>query len=32
MQWIVAKVTSSEHAGAWMTTSAPPPIPVGQTI
>jgi hypothetical protein len=32
MQWIVAKVTRGEHAGAWMTTSVSPPVPVGQTI
>ena len=31
-RWIVAKVTSGEHAGAWMTTSVSPPFPVGQTI
>jgi hypothetical protein len=31
-RWIVAKVTSGEHAGAWMTTSVSPPLPVGQTI
>ena len=31
-RWIVAKVTSGEHAGAWMTTSVSPPVPVGQAI
>jgi hypothetical protein len=31
-RWIVAKVRSGEHAGAWMTTSVSPPLPVGQTI
>ena len=31
-RWVVAKVRSGEHAGAWMTTSVSPPLPVGQTI
>jgi Domain of unknown function (DUF4864) len=31
-RWVVAKVRSGEHAGAWMTTSVSPPAPVGQTI
>jgi hypothetical protein len=31
-RWVVAKVTSGEHAGAWMTTAVSPPLPVGQTI
>ena len=31
-RWSVAKVTGGEHAGAWMTISVSPPIPVGQAI
>jgi hypothetical protein len=31
-RWVVAKVRSGEHAGAWMTTAVSPPLPVGQTI
>jgi hypothetical protein len=31
-RWVVAKVRSGEHAGAWMTTSVSPPLAVGQTI
>jgi hypothetical protein len=31
-RWVVAKVRSGEHAGAWMTTAVSPPLPAGQTI
>jgi hypothetical protein len=31
-RWVVAKVRSGEHSGAWMTTSVSPPLPVGQSI
>lgn len=31
-RWSVAKVTGGEHAGAWMTVSVSPPVPVGQAI
>jgi Domain of unknown function (DUF4864) len=31
-RWSVAKVTGGEHAGAWMTISVSPPVPVGQAI
>ena len=31
-RWSVAKVMGGEHAGAWMTTSVSPPVPVGQAI
>jgi hypothetical protein len=31
-RWSVAKVMGGEHAGAWMTISVSPPVPVGQAI
>jgi hypothetical protein len=31
-RWSVAKVMDGEHAGAWMTISVSPPVPVGQAI
>jgi Domain of unknown function (DUF4864) len=31
-RWSVAKVKGGEHAGAWMTISVSPPVPVGQAI
>ena len=31
-RWSVAKVAGGEHAGAWMTTSVSPPLPIGEAI
>ena len=31
-RWTVAKVTSGELAGAWMTIAVSPPVPVGRAI
>lgn len=31
-RWSVAKVRGGEHAGAWMTISVSPPVPVGRAI
>ena len=31
-RWTVAKVAGGEHAGAWMTTSVSPPLPIGEAI
>ena len=31
-RWTVAKVTEGENAGAWMTTSVSPPLPIGEAI
>jgi Domain of unknown function (DUF4864) len=31
-RWTLAKVRDGEHAGAWMTITVSPPVPVGQAI
>jgi hypothetical protein len=31
-RWTVAKVAAGENAGAWMTTSVSPPLPIGEAI